>query len=97
MRILTLVFVLIVGATTAARADVALPMRHLGELQRWRIDEAGFTYPGGWSKYCVDYKLRTAFFITGAGAEPFHAVAIVPYTEEMIWIESRARFLAVFR
>lgn len=80
---------ILLACSAPVSAQVVLPVRTLGELQRWRVDQAGEAYVGGWPEYHIQYKLATAFWAEGEGAGPFDTVIIVPYTSELLWIETR--------
>lgn len=87
-RLLVVLGVLFLLATVA-QAQVVLPVRTLGELQRWRIDPIGESYAGGWPEYHIQYKLESAYWKAAPDAGPFETVILIPYTNELLWIEVR--------
>lgn len=86
---LILVLCGLLTVSAAAGAQVELPVRTLGELQRWRIDRTGETYLGGWAEYHIQYKIDSAYWTEGEEAGPFETVVVIPYTNELLWIEVR--------
>ena len=61
---------ILLACSAPVGAQVVLPVRTLGELQRWRVDQAGEAYVGGWPEYHIQYKLATAFWAEGEGPGP---------------------------
>ncbi|MDD2630560.1 MAG: leucine-rich repeat domain-containing protein [Limnochordia bacterium] len=78
---------LLLNMSGIAQPIVTLPIRTLGECQRWRIDQAGNA--NGWFNYYKAYKLSIGYFAKGADAGPFDSIQVYPYTNAMNWVEAR--------
>jgi len=87
---ISLVFCFLLTAGVLGQDDiptVTLPISNLLEVRKDLIRKEGNAFPGGWSKYFVDYKKKTVHFFRGEEASPFDCVLVVPYTSEMWWVD----------
>lgn len=67
---------------------ITLPISSLLEVRKDLIRKEGNAFPGGWSKYYVDYKSKTWHFFYGKESSPFDGVYVCPFTLEMLWVET---------
>jgi hypothetical protein len=67
---------------------VTLPISNLLEVRKDLIREEGNAFPGGWSKYYWDYKMKSGQELYGEEASPFDVVDVCPFTSEMWWVEA---------
>jgi len=67
---------------------VTLPISNLLEVREDLIRAKGKAFPGGWSKYYLDYKGKTGHYFEGESAIPFVWVEAYPFTLEMWWVQT---------
>jgi len=67
---------------------VTLPISNLLEVREDLIRAKGKAFPGGWSKYYLDYKGKTGHYFEGESANPFDWVEAYPFTLEMWWVQT---------
>jgi len=67
---------------------VTLPISNLLEVREGLIRAEGKAFPGGWSKYYLDYKGKTGHYFEGENANPFDWVEAYPFTLEMWWVQT---------
>lgn len=66
---------------------VTLPISNLLEVRKDLTRKEGNVFPGGWSEYYADYKVKSEQNIKGSGEDSFDVV-VFPHTLELFWIET---------
>ena len=87
-----LVFLLTAGVLGQENIPtITLPVSNLLKVRKDLIRKEGNAFPGSWSEYYQDYKIKTMHLFYDEEARPFDGVVVIPVTSEMEWVQALAK------